>query len=525
MTALQTWLNEDYARRNIFIVVTVYDVVAVQDITLYLSNCHFITTDSLTVFNPIVAGNFSISENLSIDGGYSISYGDINLYNNDGEYDIWLDSSKYVWTNRSIKVYVGDSTWTCAGAASIPSTFHLIFDGIVTDMDAKSIDRLSIKVRDKQEQINTPVTEDNLDTDGTWEGEQPNKDSIKPLVFGEVHNIEPVLIDPATLKYRFSTGLSEQVIEIRDNGVPIYTYPSLTTGATIDLANSTFTLTYPAVGQITASIQGRKRSINFGTEALSDTYTNNVANIIAIICIEYGKIGATNLTAADIDLSSFSSIESAAPYPVGIYLGTEKQNIVEVCRQLAESIGAQLFFNRFGKLQLIRIGTYISGSGPSDITEDNMIFNSLRINQRMVPVASTKIAYCKNWTIQEGIVTGIPDAHKEMFATEWYYSTTTDSAVKTKYKLNSEVTPKETLLLTTASAAAESSRLNTYWKSPRTVYSFTGKASLLSLSVGQQVTLFHHRFGLWNSGSGTSGQVISTNPDWVTGLNQIEVII
>lgn len=525
MTAFQTWLDDGTARRNIFIVATVYDVVAAGDITLYLSSSHYITTDSITIFKPIIASNFAISESISLDGGFSISYGDIDLYNNNGEIDTWLDSTKYVWANRSILVYVGDSSWTCANAAAIPSTFHLVFSGIIADIDCKSINRLSIKIRDKQEQLNAPVIEETMDTDGVWKGEQSNKDEIKPLVFGEVHNIEPILINPATLKYRFSVGASEQLIEIRDNGVPIYTYPGLTTGVSdLNLTNSTFNLAHPAVGQLTVSVQGRKRSIGFGTPALSDTYINNAANIIAIICLEYGKVGVTNLTTDDLDLTSFSTLESIANYPVGIYLGTQKQNVIEVCKELADSVGAQLFFNRLGKLQLIRLGTYVSGSSV-DITENDILLGSLKISRRSIPVAATKLAYCKNWTVQTGILTGIPEQHKEMFAKEWYYSTALDSGVKTQYKLNAEVTPKETLLLTTASAIAEAGRLNDYNKYTRTVYSFTAKSNLLSLKVGQQVKLFHHRFGLWNAGSGTSGQVISVSPDWLAGTNNIEVIV
>lgn len=525
MVSLQAWLNDDSARRNILVVAKVYDVVATSEITVYLSNCHYITTDSVTIFKPIISGNFSVSESLSLDGGYSISYGDVELYNNNGEYDDWLDSTKYVWVNREISVYVGDSTWTMASIADIATTFHLIFNGLIADIDCKSNTRLSIKVRDKQEKLNTPVTEEKMDTDGTWSDQQPNVDEIKPLVFGEVHNIEPILIDPATLKYRFSTDVCEEVIEIRDNGVPIYTYPSLTTGATINLSDGTFVLTHPAVGQLTVSVQGRKKSVDLSTGTLADTYVNNVANIIAVICLEYGKVGVTNLVASDLDLTSFSSLSaSVSSHPVGIYLGTQKQNIIEVCKQLADSVGAQMFFNRLGKLQLIRLGTYISGSSV-DITEDDMIFGSLGISSRSTPTAATKIAYCKNWTVQTGILTGIPEEHKEMFAKEWYYSTVVDTTVKTRYKLNEEVEPKETLLLTKASADAEAARLNNYNSETRTVYRFTGKSNLLSLNVGQQIVLFHHRFGLWNSGSGTSGQVLAVSPDWVSGTNQIEVIV
>lgn len=514
--SLQSWLDDENARRNIFVVATVYNVIAATEQNILLSNCAYMTADALSIFLPIISGNFAITESLNISGGYSISYGDIELFNT-GEYDDWLDHTKYIWVNRPIQVYVGDSSWIATDFNDLDNTFYLIFNGVIADIDCKSLTSLSIKVRDRQQDINAPVTEELMDTDGTWNGQQPNEDSVKPLVFGEVHNIEPILIDPVTLKYRFSTGASEQVIEIRDNGVPIYTYPSLTTGATVNLTASTFTLTYPPAGQITASIQGRKRTIDLSTGVLSDSYTDNAAKIIGVIVTEYGKVGVSNLSSTDLHLSSMSGMPT---YPVGIYLGTQKQNIIDVCKQLASSVGAEVFFNRNGELQLLKIGTITGGT--EVVTEDDIVRNTLSVSNRTIPEAAKKIAYCKNWTIQEGIVTGIPDAHKEMFATEWYYYNVSNISTKTDYKLHAEVDQLDTLLLTTAGASSLASSLNSYYSEPRTVYRFTSKSRLLSIKVGQGIELFHHRFGL---SSGKTGQVISVSPNWVEGTNVIEVII
>jgi hypothetical protein len=84
---------------------------------------------------------------------------------------------------------------------------------------------------------------------------------------------------------------------------------------------------------------------------------------------------------------------------------------------------------------------------------------------------------------------------------------------------------KETMLLVGTETDAEANRLNTYFTTQRTIYKFTGKARLLDLKLGQDVTLVHNRFDLYNSGSGRSGQVYSVSPNWLSAENTIEVIV
>lgn len=216
------WLSSTSAIRTVLVEAVAR--IAGSETTLYLSSRNYITaaadTPASTAYQACIAGGVSTTESLNLDGSPSMSWGDIEIGNTDGSRDGWLD---YVWANRSVNVYVGDPTWPRAD-------FRLVFSGVVDDLSSRARDVLNLKLRDKLERLNAPLSE------ATLGGSTDNKDRLLPLVFGEVHNIEPLLITPATLVYQYSTGASERLIEVRDNGAPITTYTS-------DLANGKFTLT------------------------------------------------------------------------------------------------------------------------------------------------------------------------------------------------------------------------------------------------------------------------------------------
>lgn len=528
MAYSQAWLEDPSAVRCVLAEVSVR-IDGVES-TLYLSNIGYLTTDALTCYTPSITTAMSITESLSIDGTLSMSFGDIEVNNSHGEYDVWLDSTRYIWVNRNIKVYIGDPNWVCANLAAVRSTFELVFDGVIADIDSKARDSINIKVRDKLEKLNTPITESVLGTYGTWSGGQTNQDTIKPLVFGEVFNMSPLLIDPSTQEYLINNGNTELLIELRDNGVPIYTHNGTTdtlpmpgTGS-ITLSNGTVKLGRALVGGLTASVQGVKGAIDLVSGSYSSSaYKNTVANLISIIVTQYGKADvSTRLTSSDIDLVNFKSFDDNNAQAIGILI-SDKANLLEVCQEIAGSVGAQIFINRKGKLQILRLGDSITtGLSVSTITDSDILHHSLAITNKTLVTAATKIGYCKNWTVQSGLQTGIPEVHKEYFSKETLPALSTDTTIRDLYKLNVVPEEKQSLLISSTDANNEALRLNTYTKVPRIVYKFTGTSRLFSLVLGQQVTLTHNRFNL---SSGKTGQVISLSPQWSSGVIDVEVLV
>jgi hypothetical protein len=178
-TQFLAWLKQHDAIRCVLIEVNVKSGGA--ETTRYLSNKGYTTsstdTPANTNYKPVIAGGIKFNETLSIDGNASLSWGDIEIDNNSGDRDSWFDD---VWANRAIKVFIGDVRWP-------RSDFRLVFDGIVAQFDTKARNRFNLKVSDKMQRLNTPVTENKLG------GTTTNADKLLPLCFGECHNIEPLL--------------------------------------------------------------------------------------------------------------------------------------------------------------------------------------------------------------------------------------------------------------------------------------------------------------------------------------------
>lgn len=513
----QSWLEDTNSQPCILAIVGVY-VVGSGESTVYMSNKGY-SSNGLE-FPAVISGNIGLTESIDVlNGGSQLSFDDIEIINSDGTYDSWLNSSLYVWKNRSIELYICDNTWTSTNLADLKSQSRLIFSGVIDDIDSKSRNAINFKIRNKLEFLNGPVTETKLGTYGTWAGGQSNQDSILPIVFGEVCNMEPLAIDPSQLEYKFNDGTSMELVEVRDNGVPVYS-DTLTSGATVNLTTGTFKLNQRPAGTITCSVLGTKKSINLTTGVADTTYRNNIANIIATVVTQFGK-PETRLSVSDLDLTNLAAFAAANTQKVGI-LVSDTTNVMDVCAELAASIGAQVVFSSTGKLQLIRAGSGYAGTYVSSITDSDIILNSLSINMRHDVVSSTKLGYCKNYTVQTGLLIGIPEAHKDLFSKEYLTVTANDvGTIKTTYKLTSDPEQVNTCLLVTSEAQTEATRRNSMFNTNRLTYKFTGTRKLLGLLLGQSVTITHNRFGL----SATAAQVISVSPNWVDMTTEVEVLV
>ena len=468
-----------------------YTLLVEVDTTVprYLSTVAYTTlpTDSPAnrVYSPVVSGGVAFTETLPLDGSATLSVGDIELNNDDGLLDSWLDD---IWVNKPIRIYIGDVSW-------VRSDFRLIFTGIVDNINSRAANRLNISLRDKLQRLNTPVSETLLG------GTTSNKDRLIPLCFGEVHNVEPLLVDPATLKYKVHGSAIERLIEVRDNGAPVSVNESLVDG--------TFTLVAQQAGTITCSVQGDKPT----------TYSNRIADTITRLVTGYGKV-SDRLTTADIDTAQFAAFNTAHPQPVGVYLN-DRSNVIEVCQQLASSVGAQISMSREGLLRLLKITLPATGT-PLVVTPSDYVAKSLEIKERVDVKAAIKVGYCKNYTTQTGLNTGLPASHKDLFMQEYLSVTAKNQSVADTYKLNTEPVQTDTLLLTESDATAEANRLLTLWQQPRTVYKFVGYSHLLTVSLGQALTLVSPRFGL---SEGKTGIVVGIQSDWVSRRVTIEVLI
>ena len=486
-TEFQSWLSSPTAIKCILVEVGVN--IGGTEQVVYLSNRGYTTfpsdTPANTVYKPIIKSGLSLSQALSLDSKASISWGDIEITNPSGDFDEYLT---YIWSNRVCNVYLGDVSW-------IRSDFRLVFTGKVEDVGSRSRDTINLKIRDNLNKLNSVITEVNLG------GTTSNKDKLLPLCFGEVHNIEPLLVDPTNLEYQVHQGSIERIIEVRDNGVPVTVTESLSTGK--------FRLTSSPVGTITCSIQGAKPS---------GTYTNNIATLIKYIVKTYGK---EVLLDSDIDLTNFSAFESTYTQPVGLYVDS-KANVLDIINKLADSIGAQVTMNTDGKLQLQRIDIPYVGSTVVTVSQSSITEKSFSIVDKLKVKAAVNIGYCKNYTVQNALTTGLLPEHIALFAKEWLEAKTSDSSVASLYAINTEADIEETCLLNLTTASTESTRRLNIYKSPRFTYEFETTMEYIGIKLGDYITVQHPRFGF---STGKKCQVIGVSIDWFRNRIKYKVIV
>jgi hypothetical protein len=478
-TQFAAWLSDSTAQR-----VTLFEI-GVNSEVRYLSNADYKGGSSATPYAAVVAGGLKIVESISLGSEAALVAGDIEIVNVDGSLDSWLGD---VWVNKTAQAWVGDYRWP-------REDFRLIFNGIVADIGSRSRDRLNIKLRDKLHRLNTPLTDVKLG------GTTPNKDSLLPLCFGECHNVTPLLINPATLQYQVHDGAVESIFEVRDNGKPV--------AATVDNATGKFTLAAAPAGTITCSVQGDKPG---------GVYSNTISKLIQRIVTGYGK-ASDRYVAGDLDAVNLAAFEAAHPQPVGLYVPA-RINVIEACRQLASSVGAQMVPSRAGLLRLIKM--VFPTDAALEIPRANQVDRSISIASRSDVAAAVKVGFCRNWTVQPGLQTSLPAQHKDLFAIEWLSVTQSDAGVQATYKLNLEPVQRDTCLLVEADAAAEATRDLTNRKVVRTTYNMEGPPSLLLLELGEARKLFSNRFLLIN---GKAGLVTSIAPDWGNFHVTVEVTI
>lgn len=481
----QGWLRQVGGRKPVTLVETSALVAGVET-PVYLSDQHYI--DPVVVDGPqylaVITGSVSITERLDIDGAGGsggMSSGDIQLINADGSLDAWLG---WVWTNRRVQVLLGDASWPRAD-------FVPVFSGVIAGaIDSPSSDRLAFKLRDALQRLNAPVHEQKLGGSGE------NSDSLLPLALGHVFNCSPLLIDAAQHIYRVSLGAVDQIVEVRDDGLPVGFVGSPGAG--------TFRLTQKPLGQITADVVAAS--------------TGTVRQLVQVLATQYGK-ATDRFALSEIDAASFAALASACPQPVGRYLA-DRDNVLSMCQGAAASVGAQLTVSRAGALRLVRLAA--PGVPVAEIWPADIISGSIKIVQRPDIRAGVKLQYAGNSSPQTSFDGGCPPAHQQLYRDEWQTATASDSAVATAHRLHADPDSVETWLVRKVDAQAESARRLELSKRQQTVYGFDACGWLLGVTVGDTVLLGHWRFGL---DAGALGVVIQAEPDYVGERIGLQVLV
>ena len=486
-STFDAWLRQPGAQR-VVLVEAMADVGGVET-AVFLSSREFASApDDVPANQPylaVVDEGVSLTDRLQLDlSGSGMSWGDIRLNNLDGRLDGLLG---YVWRQRAVKVLLGDGGWP-------RRDFWPVFSGVVEDIDSSERGQLALKLRDPLQRLNAPVTEVKLG------GATANKDRLLPLAFGHVFNLTPLLVNPSLHEYRVHQGAVSQIVEVRDQGLPV----SFTTAG---LGPGLFRLNQRPFGEVTADVVATVEA------------AGTAPALIRLLATQYGQV-TERFAAAEIDGANFSAMAALCPQPVGLYL-SDRENVLAVCQQLAASVGCMLQVSRAGQLRLVRLAA--GGVPVAALTPSGYVLGSDKITSRPAVEAAVQLGYAKNWSEQNsGLAGGVPEAHKTLYGAQWQQATKSDAAVAARWRLHTEPVQVDTLLVRRVDADAEARRRLNMARTVRHVVQAQFKADFLGLQSGDAVTLTMARWGLH---VGVTGLVVEAQPNWLTGRTTLSVLI
>jgi hypothetical protein len=463
--------------------------------TRYLSNTGYTSTAADTPANQLytgrISGGMQFTRRLDLDGsGSSISFGDLELDNEDGSLDDWLND---VWAGRAITIPMGEAGDVVKGVAKWPrSAFEIVFSGTTKDIFPKARNRLSLVLRD----IFGPLN-DRFST-ATVGGTGDNKDVLLPVCLGECFNVTPVLVDSATQQYAVHIGEIESIIEVRDNGIVV--------AATADTTTGTFTLTNARYGQITCDVQGAK---------INNEWRNDAGGLIEWVATVLGD--GNVITASQIDITALRDFRDACPQPLGLYI-TDGGNRLAIMQQLAASVGATVTTRSDGKMILVRIGF---GESVGSIGTREMIDGTFAPIGRPQVTGAVRLNAEKNWTPDSMLSGAVTAEQVPILTDEYVVIADSDATVVANWNQSGLPVPIENLMVRESDIEVETARRLALSKIARTIFSFEGFPELLDYDIGDTTTLTHPRFGL---SAGVPAQIVGVTNDWLAARVRLEVL-
>ena len=441
-------------------------------------------------------------------GASRIGFGEVILINIDGGLDYLRN---YGFDGRPLVVKVGDPD---AGFSSFKTVLTATMDLI--ELDSRSV---RIRVRDRQFELADVLQTNRYQGTGGLEGGDDVQGKVKPLVFGAVLNVSPVLVDAALLIYQVADNVVA-VSQVYEGGL------AMTAGAPYASTSDLLTVA-PAAGEY-RTFQGFIRlgsSPVFGiTCDVSEGATvadRTAAQVLKRLALQVG------ISAVDIDAGDVVALDALNSAEVGVYVEGES-NALSVMDQVAQSIGAFYGFDQLGKLRMGRFSAPV-GSPVGMIDQEVVVGDSLQRrltndNDRGLPTYRARLLYRRNWTVQDR--TQLAGAVTDAKALELSQANRTvlaeDITVLDKHPLSPEL-ERDTVLVDKTAAQTEANRLLNLYKVPREIYEVVVhlRDELIDvLEIGKELNLAYPRFGL---DAGKNFVILGVEPDYQ--LNRARLIL
>lgn len=455
---------------------------------IYLSDRKFITepTDNPAnqYFAPLVNNPLQFDTSIwqgSSLGGRSPSFGAIQIANDEDVREIVT----YNWAGRRIVVKAGSSDFTYA-------QYTTVFDGLCNDIEADE-KYITVTIRDNSLKTEQMVSSPLYAGTGDLEGGDNISGSPKPLCYGQVFNIEPVLVDPANLIYQIHDGSIQSVDAVRDAGAAITFGGDVSdiTAATVSagqyktqLSGGYIKLGSTPSGRITADCKGSN----------AGGYKETVGEIARDLV--QTRLGARSLAPDEIDVGSFNAVDQSLDSAAGLYI-TDREPASDILDRLINPCGAYWTFSRRGLLQAGILDEPEEATYAIDVK--NIANDGIQLIQTVTAAWRISIGYSPSWVVQkeDELVGSTTDEVRSFVGQEYRTTISEDRAVRTRNDRADDLS-FFTNLADKTRAEALGTRLKRIYGKIRRVYRVRLHGGLFRVYNGDTVKLTYDKYGLQN---------------------------
>ena len=406
------------SKEQYLVEMTVYDPSLPGVRTLYYSTLGYTSSPGGTPANQYYAPRVLQPGNYQVDmfrpgrtsGKSQVGFGELRLINGDGLLDPLLD---YGFDGRNIVF----KKITALGAIVLLASCSM-------EQPEFTNDEITVRVKDPQMAFDAPVQSTKYAGNNALpfgiEGSADIKGKPKPLTYGTVYNVTPVLVNTSKLIYQVHTS-TVSIPAAYDKGVKLAKGSDYADQAAMEAEAPTpgtyrvcpslgcFRLGASPVGQITAdAVEG---------STAADRSAAQVARRIALRVISSGEISAADVTALD----------AANSAEVGIYIA-EEGTVMAALDQVLGSVGAWYGFDADRVLRMQQL-TAPSGTPEITLTENEYLtLERLASNDagRGIPVRQVNLNYAKNYTVQTSDIAGSAQTARDY--SHWEQATLDNSA-------------------------------------------------------------------------------------------------
>jgi hypothetical protein len=432
----------------------------------------------------------SLYSNGTTSGASRVNYGAVELSNVDGGLDSILN---YSFDGRSLVIKIGN-----AGADY--STFTTILNGTMEQVEF-TFSKVTILARDKLAIVDMPLQTTlyagNNSLPNGVEGVDDIAKTPKPLLYGQVFNIAPIMVNSSKLTYQINDGAIAAVSNVYDKGIALTFHADEPNVSDLEAHNppsgkytTCLSLGYIRVGSVPTGL------LTCDATQGATSANRTTAQVLKAMALKAG------IASGDINSSDVSALDTANNSVIGIWI-SEPDSAITAMDKVAQSIGA--FFG-FDALGILRMGLFTApiGSAVLEIDRNNILsIEHGRTNDtdKGIPAWRINLNYQKNYNIQTTDLAGaVTAARKNILALPSLTKSAEDSSIKTQYTLAATI-EKETCLVDATATQTEATRLLNLYKTNRDLYTVDIALDLSQTlpDLNNVVNVTINRFGL-NSG-------------------------